>query len=188
MLNKRKILLAILLCLAVLACFLLVQKLRNRRVLEVKTDVNGLKLQIDDRSYQVDRKTNLGLGAQVYNYRAVYTVEGGRIVLTGKINLVEQKRQELILNFSIYNKQAISKTLCGSYEGGPCPFTPEVLNILFLENYSWAVVGIDSPLVGKGKAVLNVDRGGWKLIDGPGTDILSSGYYPESVERAIEND
>lgn len=186
--NKRKIVLAILLILAVMACFFLMQKIRNRRVLEVKTDVSGLKLEIDDRSYQVDKKTSLGLGARVYNYRAVYTVEGERIVLTGKINLVKQKRQELVLNFSIYNKQVVSKTLCDSYEGSLCPFTPDVLNIHFLENYSWAVVDIDSPSVGKGKAVMSVDQGTWKLIDGPGTDILSSGYYPESVERAIEND
>jgi hypothetical protein len=163
----------------------------NHRSLHIETDASSLKFELNDQTYTInDKSLDISLKPGTYKYRAISTVDDNRVVLTDTVNLTTEKSADLHFNFSIYNDQAIMKAICGSlsnYGSDSCPFRITITRTDFAENYQWAVVWIDSPDLGKAAAVLRVDNGRWKVVDGPATDINTGGYFPESVERIIEN-
>ncbi len=163
----------------------------NHRSLHVETDASSLKFELGDKTYTIrDKSLDISLKPDTYKYRAVSTAGNKRVVLTGTVNLTTEKSADLRFNFSIYNNQAIMKALCKSlsdYGSDTCPFGITITKTEFAENYQWAVAWVDSPDLGRAVAVLRVDNGAWKVVDGPATDINTGGYFPESVERIIEN-
>lgn len=160
----------------------------NRRTITVTTDVVPLKLELNDRVYTIKSPhQTISVPADIYNYRVHATSHGKPFVLVNKVNLIDNRKVQLRFNFAIYSVANVSKVLCGANKDASCLFPPATLAVTYLENYQWAVVDINSPTVGRGVAVLQVNNGNWHIEDGPGTDISLGGYYPQSVEEAILN-
>ncbi|MDB5170372.1 MAG: hypothetical protein JWO35_66 [Candidatus Saccharibacteria bacterium] len=176
------------LCAVALAVFVVATINKNGRI-AVSSDKTPLKLEIGDQTYNLDsRKKTITLPRNAYDYRISSMVEGRRVMLTGKVDLLEKRSVELNFRFGQYTKQAVSDAICSVSESTECPFTPDVLMVKYIEENQWAVVHIDSPIVGLGKAVLHVSDGKWEVVGGPGTDLATAGYYPQAVQEAIEND
>jgi hypothetical protein len=179
----------IVLILSGVLAFVLVHR-ANHRLLHVTTNASSLKFELDDQTYTVNKSLDISLKPGVYKYRTIDVVDAKRVVLTDTVDLTKKKSVDLDLNFSIYNNQslqgAICKTLADGGDGCPVKFT--ITSINFAENYQWAVVQINSPGIGGATAVLQIDNGAWKVVAGPGTDITTGGYFPQSVERIIENE
>lgn len=188
-LNRNKIIFVLILLILVVGGLIIYSKISsNHRSLHVTTDTTGVDFEVGDQTFQLSSKeTDISLRPQAYNYRAAYTSDGNRIVLTGKLDMTTQKVAKIVLNFSLYNKQVVFDTICNSF-GPPCPFSVQDLKITYLENYSWAVVVINSPSLGRAFAVLQVENGSWKVMDGPATDINGSGFYPDSVVKELSDD
>jgi hypothetical protein len=162
----------------------------NHRTLHIRTDAALLSFELDDQNYTIRDKTlTLSPKPGSYKYRAIATAGNKRIVLTDTVNLTTQRSADLNFNFSIYNEDVLFKAVCNAddREEGGCPPGSSIARVDFAEGYQWAVVSINSP-VGAATAVLQVDNGAWRLVDGPGTDIRTGGFFPPSVERIIENE
>ena len=160
----------------------------GRHKASISTNVFPTKLELNDTSYTLSSaKKTLTLKPIKYNYRAKAKVNNKAITLTGTFDLTNQKSFELELNFLIFNNASIAKSLCATIESDKCPFNSKTIQTRYFEDNQWAVAYIDSPDVGTGLAVLKMNNGVWQVIDGPGTDIETGGYYPASVEEAINN-
>ncbi len=152
---------------------------------EVYSDTVPVELEIGDNKYSMDNKQLvISLGENSYQYRASALVDGKEVVLGGDISFANSKKQILRLNYSLYSKQAVTNALCETFSGS-CPFSSKNINITYLENHQWAVVVIDTPSLGRAKAVLQTIDGRWEVSDGPATNIETGGYYPGSVEEAL---
>lgn len=188
--SKRVIAVIIVIIFASVGYFVFSSIQESKRTLTVYTDSIPLALELNDETYDITEDSQeISLKPGAYNYRASKTVDGNRIVLTNKVDLNVEKSAELNLNFSIYNNQAISDTICNTYSPTNCPFTPETLKVTYVEDYQWAVVLINSSRLGQSKAILNIDTytGDWILAGGPETDP-PTGYFPESVAKVLNNE
>lgn len=184
LLNK-KTLLVLFVFLAVASLALL--NIGGQNTLEVSTDTTPVTLELNELTYTISGETQkISLPEATYTYRATATMDGKRIALGGKINLEDNDSFDLPLRYKLYTNSAVSEALCATTgQIKDCPFQPDSLVINYLESYAWAVATINSPGIGTGLAVLYVENGKWAIADGPGTDIETVGYYPQSVERAI---
>ncbi len=155
----------------------------------VHTDLPPLRLALNDSVYNIGSIGRvIDLPAGIYHYRASAVVEGQRITLTDTLTLAQNKNEQLDLNYLLYNKQSIATALCATSNAtADCLFKAQNLQVTYCENYQWAAVAFDTD-VGKGKAVLQVKSGGWQVVAGPGSDIPTTGYYPQSVEEALHNE
>ncbi len=188
---NKKLLLVIFIVFVFIGAGLYLQKNTgsNKRVLTVNSTTTPLTLELNDSTYVIDEDgQEISLEPGMYYYRTSTKIDGKRVVLENKIDLTDEKSAELNLDFSIYDNKSISDAICNNYAEAKCPFPPSSLKVTYVEKYQWAVVFIESPQLGASKAVLNVDpyTGGWIVAGGPDTDP-TSGYFPDSVERALNN-
>ena len=160
----------------------------NQRTLTIQTDYTPITFQLGDTEYTLTKKiTVLHPQPNVYNYRAIDDIKSPKKILSGKVDLLQDKETTIELRYLIYGKENILKVLCGNF-GENCPITLPEITPVVLEDSKWVVVRIDSASLGKARAVLKNDQGKLSLIDGPSTDIANSGYYPISVEEELKNE
>lgn len=153
----------------------------------VYSDISPVKLEIGDNTYRMNsKKLSVSLDGNLYQYRATATIDGKPMVLQGKISFANTRKQIIRLNYSLYSNASVTNALCEAFSGS-CPFEPQDISVTYFENHQWAVVSINSPRFGKAKAVLQTVNGRWEVNDGPATDIETGGYYPDSVEEALNN-
>lgn len=157
------------------------------RIITVHTDTTPVTLELNRKTYQVTSKTKrIIVRPNVYPYRATATTNGQPISLISTIDTSGHKNT-LNLNYGMYTTQAIIDVLCSTDTHTPCLFNSRTIKVTYLENYQWAVVAINSPVVGKGSAVLQANNGKWDVVGGPGTDTISDGDWPQSVREALTN-
>lgn len=151
----------------------------------VTTDTVPIKLQLNDKTYVItSNKKSIRLPSDIYNYRAIATVDGKRIAQINKFDLQDNRHYDLKLSFSIYNNASLVSAVCEG-EGNDCPVSTGEISSVFVENYQWAVVISHTQDLGNAAAVLNIQSGRWVVLDGPGTSLSGQGNYPESVEEVL---
>jgi hypothetical protein len=184
----RKIVLVVfgILSLLLLIALITQQTSKKTPTLDVLSDTNGVQLEVGDQKYTLHNGAQkISLAKQVYTYRATAVVDGKKIVIVDKADLVQNTSVSIKLHFSIYSSSHVADVLC-EQTGQGCLTAQDTLSLQFLENDQWAVAVLTNPVSGITKAVLKVSNGEWQVVAGPGSDIPNDGYYPESVEEALD--
>lgn len=155
--------------------------------LTVTTDVTPVKLELGDIEKSVDT-TSQKLSAPIgtYKYRASVQMDGKTVSLVDTVNV--SKDAKLALSFKQLTSATIVNTLCANLGASrSCPFSVKNTVVSFAEGNTWAVSASSPVGYDKTTTVLRMNGGKWSIVEGPGTYIPTGGYYPRSVEEAINN-
>lgn len=155
---------------------------------KVVTNLTPVTLLMDGQSSEITgaEKTLTLPDNKSHTYQASATVENNKVTLSG--TLTAQNNKELNLDFQQFTRGAIVAAVCDKADfSGDCLFTTDNSVVSVVEDGRWSVVVSRPAGLEAASTVLRIDGGRWKIIDGPGTDITTGGYYPVSVERILQD-
>ena len=152
--------------------------------LTIKTNVVPLKFELGNNVYSISSKsTRIRVKPGAFNYRASALADGIIVPIVDRVDL-SNSDQNIVLDYSIYNKGSIKNTLCLKAKSY-CNIATDKMQVIYVEDYLWAVVKVSNPGQEISRAVLTLNHGKWQIVGGPGTSIPSSGVYPTSIQEAL---
>lgn len=170
------------------ALSLIVHVLSNRTYLVLQSDTNNTTLQIENSTYTIGKDAKkIKVRPGTYNYRGINTIGATRFTLSDSTEAKQGTTTPIHINFALYTASSVAGALCTyTKQTSDCPFTAKNTVPTFLESNTWAVSNTQNDTLGSAIAVLRVNSGKWSVEGGPGTDLQTGGYYPESVERVLD--